>query len=213
MGGDLLWESPNQKDTYMNQLSRGLAISRDKSNTLYLYYYNAYDNQTWQEVFTHKVIWPFDQVVLWSNMKIKYAIYALPQGLGPSNIARFIARKVSVFGVILVHIFPHSHWMRYSVRMRQNADQNNSENRHFLRSGYNLLWRGSTHKNTQPYILQPLGHVRSRSNLRKLILTTTDPMANTFGMVMIFLQWSRFIKFMNLYSNGLARSCDKLNKF
>ena len=33
-----------------------------------------------------------------------------------------------VFGVILVHIFP------YSVRMRENADQNNSEYGHFLRS-------------------------------------------------------------------------------
>ena len=51
--------------------------------------------------------------------------------------------------VILVHIFPHSDWIRrdtrteyreiprispYSVRMWENADQNNSEYRHFLRS-------------------------------------------------------------------------------
>ena len=37
------------------------------------------------------------------------------------------AWKVSVFGVILVRIFPHSDWIQYSVRMRENADQNNSE--------------------------------------------------------------------------------------
>ena len=40
-----------------------------------------------------------------------------------------IAYKVSVFGVILVIIFP------YLVRMRENMDQNNSEYGHFLRSG------------------------------------------------------------------------------
>ena len=37
--------------------------------------------------------------------------------------------KVSVFGVILVRIYPHSDWILsispYSVRMRENADQNN----------------------------------------------------------------------------------------
>ena len=39
--------------------------------------------------------------------------------------------KVSVFGVILVRIHPHSD---YSVCMRENADQNNSKYRHFSRS-------------------------------------------------------------------------------
>ena len=50
------------------------------------------------------------------------------------------AWKVSVFGVILVRIFPHSDWIGrdtsispYLVRMRGNTDQNNSEYRHFLR--------------------------------------------------------------------------------
>ena len=46
--------------------------------------------------------------------------------------------KVSVFGVILSRIFPHSDWIRrdtlYLVRMRENADQNNSEYGHFARS-------------------------------------------------------------------------------
>ena len=39
---------------------------------------------------------------------------------------------VSVFGVILVCIFPHI--SPYSVQMRENVDQNNSEYGHFSRS-------------------------------------------------------------------------------
>ena len=49
-----------------------------------------------------------------------------------------IAWKVSVFAVILVRIFPlfgRSRISLYSVRMRENADQNNSEYGHFSRSG------------------------------------------------------------------------------
>ena len=45
--------------------------------------------------------------------------------------------EVSVFGVILVCIFPHSDWIQkalYLVRMRENANQNNSEYGHFLSS-------------------------------------------------------------------------------
>ena len=41
------------------------------------------------------------------------------------------AWKVPVFGFILVHIFPHSDWIRrdteYSVQKWKNTDQNNSE--------------------------------------------------------------------------------------
>ena len=47
-------------------------------------------------------------------------------------------QKVSVFGVILVRIFPHSDWMwgdtPYSLQMQENADQNNSKYEHFSRS-------------------------------------------------------------------------------
>ena len=55
------------------------------------------------------------------------------------------AWKVSVFGTILVRIFPHSDliWrdtsdlirrdIPYSIRMRESTDQNNSEYGHFLR--------------------------------------------------------------------------------
>ena len=48
----------------------------------------------------------------------------------------FTAWKVSVFGVILVPIFPHLDWRRrdtpYLVGMRENTDQNNSKYEHFL---------------------------------------------------------------------------------
>ena len=48
------------------------------------------------------------------------------------------AWKKSVFGVILIRIFP------YSVRMRENTDQNNYEYGHFSRSGkcwnIGILW-------------------------------------------------------------------------
>ena len=43
------------------------------------------------------------------------------------------AWKLSLFGVILVSIFP------YSIRMRKNADQNNSEYGHFLRNVREVL--------------------------------------------------------------------------
>ena len=53
----------------------------------------------------------------------------------------FTAWKVSIFGVILVRIFSHLDlygdilriWL-YSVRMRENTDQNNSDYGHFLSS-------------------------------------------------------------------------------
>ena len=50
---------------------------------------------------------------------------------------------MSMFGVILVRIFPHSDWIGeirsispYSVQMRKNMDQDNSEYRHFSRSDF-----------------------------------------------------------------------------
>ena len=59
------------------------------------------------------------------------------------------AWKVSVLGVILIRIFPHSDWIReilrissYSVWMRESADQNNSGYGHFLRSV--KFWRMHT---------------------------------------------------------------------
>ena len=46
---------------------------------------------------------------------------------------------MSILGVILVRIFPHSNWIRrdaeyHSVRMRENTDQKNSEYGNFSRS-------------------------------------------------------------------------------
>ena len=54
----------------------------------------------------------------------------------------FTAWKVSVFGVFLVRIFPHSDWIRrkrispYLVRMRKSMNQKISEYGHFSRSNY-----------------------------------------------------------------------------
>ena len=57
----------------------------------------------------------------------------------PDNLTNILQRNIAskefVFGVILVLIFPHSDWMRrdpllispYSVQVRENTDQNNSE--------------------------------------------------------------------------------------
>ena len=57
------------------------------------------------------------------------------------------AWKVSVFGIILVRIFPHLDWTRrdsiwaHAVQMRENTDQNNSEYGHFTQCQSNdLLW-------------------------------------------------------------------------
>ena len=48
------------------------------------------------------------------------------------------AWKMSVFGVFLVRVFPHLDWILrfspYSVRMRENTDQKNSEYGHFSHS-------------------------------------------------------------------------------
>ena len=46
---------------------------------------------------------------------------------------QYTAWKMPVFGVILVLIFP------YSVRMRENTDQNNPEYGHFLRSDNDVV--------------------------------------------------------------------------
>ena len=56
------------------------------------------------------------------------------------------ARKVSVFWVILVRIFPHSDWIRNTVlnsvfsRNTENADQNNSKYGHFPHSAVILIY-------------------------------------------------------------------------
>ena len=61
---------------------------------------------------------------LWERLKGNFLI-----NFKSLQILLFSAWKVSVFGVILVRIFP------YSVQMWENTDQNNSEYGLFLRSG------------------------------------------------------------------------------
>ena len=74
------------------------------------------------------------------------------------------AWKLSVFGVILVRIFPHSEWIRRDteyLRMWENLDQNNSEYRHLLRSDRDawtlaLSWRRSLSYRNQSIDLQSI---------------------------------------------------------
>ena len=52
---------------------RGLARSLDKLKPLYLHYHSVYGHQTWQdgdpgEAAAHKVVWPFDHVVLQNHV-------------------------------------------------------------------------------------------------------------------------------------------------
>ena len=62
---------------------------------------------------------------------------------------------MSVFGVILVLIFPYSDSIRsspYSIRLRENTDQNNSEYGHFLGSAYHLIrpfWEAVVEKDSK----------------------------------------------------------------
>ena len=55
----------------------------------------------------------------------------------------FTALKVSIFGVILVHIgTEHGKMLRnspYSIRMRENVDQKSAEYGDFLRSAFYLI--------------------------------------------------------------------------
>ena len=50
--------------------SYGFVSSRDKLETFYFYYHNAYGHKTWQDddlswvTSTHKVTWPYNHVVL-----------------------------------------------------------------------------------------------------------------------------------------------------
>ena len=57
---------------------------------------------------------------------------------------------MSMFGVIPNRIFPHSDWIQsispYSVQMRENADQNNSEYGHFFLSVHNRKWNKNCKK-------------------------------------------------------------------
>ena len=58
----------------------------------------------------------------------------------PYMVIKSTLREVSVFGVILVRIFPYLDGkrrdMEYSVRMRENTDQNSLEHWHVV-TGFN----------------------------------------------------------------------------
>ena len=85
-------------------------------------YWNAgklFPVHLWEFSCKSESINPFlPKVLFWSPWKYQKT----------NSFVMFTALKVSVFGVILVCIFP------YSVQMRENTDQNNSKYRQILRS-------------------------------------------------------------------------------
>ena len=82
--------------------------------------------------------------------------WLLPAKTPESCLHCEILHCVFVFGVILVQFFPHSDWIRrdaelrsispYSVQMRENADQNNSEYGHF---SYSVSFNEHVNKKNQ----------------------------------------------------------------
>ena len=88
-------------------------------------------------------------------------------------------RNVSVLGVIQVRIFPHSCISPYSVRMLQNADQNNFKYGLFLRSVYEnflltLLWTNNKYSihvdNTVAKIWRIFVNIRHHDKVLTLVL-------------------------------------------
>ena len=86
-------------------------------------------------IFTGNTEYMICKVNFWKNhsfgthWKKKYGFWYGDTGI-------ITAQKVFIFGVFLVCIFQHSDWIRtdsislYSVRMRENTDQKNSEYQH-----------------------------------------------------------------------------------
>ena len=58
-----------------------------------------------------------------------------------SSFSNYSAWKVFLFGVFLVYIFPHSHWIQRftSVQMLEKTDQKSSNFGHFLRNAFICL--------------------------------------------------------------------------
>ena len=76
------------------------------------------------------------------NSQYKYYLSGAFKLAWITFLKNYTAWKVSVFGVFLGRIFPHSDWVRrdtlyihpYSVRIQKNTDHKNSQYGHFSRS-------------------------------------------------------------------------------
>ena len=123
------------------------------------------------------------------------------------------AWKVSIFGVILVRIFTHSDWIRrevlhispYSVRMRENTDQDNSEYGHFSRSEM-LTGKSKT----------PMHSVIWFKIDVKLILITDISISTIWGSyATTFLSWGLILhhkKFVITYSKTANLCCSLVDE-
>ena len=79
---------------------------------------------------------------------LKWQLYTLPNIVKRNSVFLFTAWKVSVFGVFLVLIFPHSHWITvilrispYSVWIRENTHQKKYKYGHFSSNVYDIIQR------------------------------------------------------------------------
>ena len=81
-----------------------------------------------------------------------------PLSVYDESTIKYTVWKLSVFGVFLICIFPHSDWILlsispYSVRMLEKTDQKNSEYEHFSHSGIAVIflnWANTFHYNPSP---------------------------------------------------------------
>ena len=95
-----------------------------------------------------------------------------------------------VFGVILVHIFPHLDWIRgevrsispYSVRMRKNADQNNCEYGSFSRSGFLISCSKRLFECCWIYLLLNLSVSYARLGYMQYFFQSKDALALTLNV-------------------------------
>ena len=106
---------------------------------------------------------------------------------------------MSVFGVFLVHIFP------YSVRMRENTGQKNSEYGHFLRSECFYLWQisiksGKTRE--QHFMIMKKKKKKKKKTKKKKIINLI------LGKIRKITHWSvnkKTVLYRNFKQNILAR--------
>ena len=101
-----------------------------------LYTKNCQKSEKIENVVTYSSLLLLQRCPLKIDIK-NFTKYLLPSPLLCQSLANKIIRgtvqKVFVFRVILVRIFP------YSFRMRENADQRNSEYGHFLEVGIEIF--------------------------------------------------------------------------
>ena len=111
--------------------------------------------------------------------------------------------KVSIFRDMLVRIFPHSDWIRsdtYSIRRRENTDQNNSESGYLLRIGildydffFLAIWSLLSISSSDPECMQNI-LINLSENYGTLI-----PIVGKEGISFTAWKWSKYGVFSGPY--------------